>query len=298
VDDIVLFDRKKGLREVRRLWKELRRREFDLVLNLNVYFKAAVPTIFARTQHRLAFGRDRARDLVWLFADHNLPPRSRRHNVDMFLEFLDYLGLEPGPVEWRLAITEAERAAQADFFGGLHRPVIGLVPTTGRDAKDWATGRFAELATRVERDLGATVLLLGGPDEREVRRAAEVVASTDADPIPALGPDLRRLVWLIDGCDLVVAGDTGPLHIARALETPVVGLYGHTDPAHHGPYRAYEELLVDRFNYEGPGRAAQPSDSSSKLGRMPLIPVDEVLTRVEMALANYMHPTPPPRRRG
>lgn len=289
VDRVVTFDRVRGLREVAAVRRKLRPLRFDLVLNLNIYFKAAVPTFFARAPHKVSFGRDRARDLVWLFANHHLPPGPTAHRVDMYLEFATFLDLTPDRVAWRMALTEDERAAQREFFSRVDgRAVAGIVATAGRPEKDWPTERFGRLATALDRDFGVRVVLLGGPGRREAARAQEIGRGADGTPIQALGDDLRRLIYLIDGCDFIIAPDTGPVHIARALETPVIGLYGHTDPRLHGPYRAYEDLTIDRFNYDAPGVPAITGAGRPKSGRMPMISVKNVLEKVEHALGNYV----------
>jgi heptosyltransferase I len=96
---------------------------------------------------------------------------------------------------------------------------------------------------------------------------------------------VRRLIWLIGGSRLLIAPDTGPVHIARALDVPVIGLYGHTNPWRVGPYRRFEELWVD--TYTEPGSAPDPSNRTPRLGRMERISVDDVLARVSHALEHH-----------
>ncbi len=295
VDEVVLYDRRGGLKELLSLRRGLRGREFDLVINCGIYFKSAPPTYLARAEHKLGFGRARANDLVWMLVNHRLPPRGPRHRQDMYLEFLTYLGIEAEPLEWRISLTEEEREAQGRFFEGLGADrVAGLVTTTAMKPKDWPVERFASLATVLDREFGFRVLLLGGPGERERSRAGEVAAAAGADLVWTLSGSLRRLVYLVDGCDLVIAPDTGPLHIARALETPVIGLYGHTDPLRAGPYGKYEDLVVDRYNYESDGRPYRGSaerQHPARAGgraRMERIGVQDVIERVELALERYL----------
>lgn len=291
VDEIITFDRKKGLAEVRSLWRKLKPLQFDLVLNFNIYFKAGVPTLLARAPHKISFGRDRARDLVWLLANHRLPPSSARHTQDTFLEFLAYLNVTPDPIEWRITFSDQERDAQNEFFSRFEgRPSVGIVPTAGRSLKDWPVGRYALLATALERDYGFRVILLGGPDRRAHERARELAEISEASVEWALGHDLRRLAYLVEACDLLIVPDTGPLHIARALGTPVIGLFGHTDPIRNGPYRAYEDLWVDRYNYDGPDEPSDFTGTGGREGRMPLITVADVLDRVAVALELYLKP--------
>jgi heptosyltransferase I len=296
VDETICFDRRGGLAEVLRLRRLLKGTSFDVVLNCGIYFKSAVPTFLARAPHKIGYGRDRAFDMVWLFANHRLAPQGPRHRQDMYLELAEYLGADVSRPEWNIAFTDSERAAQAEFFGASEgRRVVGIVATAGGRGKNWSVDRFAELATALERDFGFRVLLLGGPGAAEQQRAHELTEMSTADFAWALGPDLRRLAYLIDGCDLLIAPDTGPLHIARALETPVVGLYGHTNPHRSGPYRAYEDLVVDRYNYDAPGipysgpvEQLNPARPGCRAGRMELIRVADVLEKVGLALRRYL----------
>jgi len=286
IDEVVVFEKKRGWRGVRDLARALAGRDFDVALNFNIYAKSAFPTLLSRAPRRVGFGRDRARDGVWLAATEHLATRPPRHTQEMFLEFLDHLGVHDYAVEWKLDFTGEERRAQQDFFAGLEgRPVVSLVIASARAEKDWPAARYAELADALERDFGFRVLLLGGPSARERAIAEEIRARAAAQPVDALGEGVRRIAWTLAGSDLVVAPDTGPLHIARALEVPVIGLFGHTNPYRVGPWRRFEDLWVDRWTE--PGAAPDASRNEPKPGRMAQITAAEVLERVERAVERY-----------
>lgn len=288
IDDVVVYRKKRGVAGVRELWGALRGRDFDLAINLNIYFKSVWPTMLSGAPIRLGFDRERSRDMVWLFHNRRLPTRPRQHTQDMFLEFLAMLGVPAEPLEWRITLTQEERAQQASFFDALgrDRPVVSLVPATANPKKDWLADGFAQLVDALEHDFGFRTLLVGGPSEREAAIAADIEAKASVAPARALGDGIRRLVWLLEGSDLVVAPDTGPVHIARALGVPVIGLYGHTNPWRVGPYRWCQDLWVDA--YTDLGAAPDPSAWDPKHGRMERITVDDVLERVERARLRYM----------
>ena len=283
IDDVVVYQKKRGLAGVNQLRRELAGRRFDLAINFNVYVKSAWPTLLSRAPHRLGFGRDRAMEGTWLAANHHLPPGPRAHTQDLFFEFLQHLGLpKPAMPEWRIAFTEEERSAQAEFFAPLRdRPVVAVVPASANAKKDWFADRYARVVDALEADFGYRTMLIGGPGAREQAIAREITERASAGPVWALGDSIRRLMWLIDGADLLIAPDTGPVHIARALGVPVVGLFGHTNPWRVGPYRAYEELWIDR--YTEPGEAPDPSNWTPKLGRMEQVTANDVLDRVQRA---------------
>lgn len=284
VDRVVVFHKKAGARGVARLRRDLAAEERpDLTLNLNIYFKSVFPTILRGARHRLGFDRDRSRDGVWLFANHHLLPGPRRHTQDLFLEFLARLGVPAEPLAWRLQLTPVEQREQAEFFAPLAgQPVVALVPASANPHKDWVAERHAALVDALASDFGARVVLIGGPAAREQAVARLVMAGAQSSPLQALGDGVRRLLWLIGGSDLVIAPDTGPVHIARALEVPVIGLYGHTNPWRVGPYRRYEDLWVDRYN--DPGEAPDPSRAEPRHGRMDRIRVADILGRADRVL--------------
>lgn len=283
IDDVVIFHKRDGVRGVRRLARDLAQREFDLTINLNVYIKSAWPTVLSRAPRRLGFGPDRAREGVWLFETEHVVPRRRAHTLDMFLEFLDHLGVPRGPVEWRITFSPQEHAARDTFFAPLRdRPVVVMVPASANRKKDWPAQRFAAVAEALVHDHHAHVLLAGGPSARERQLASEIIEQANVPIINALGDDVRRMMWLVSGADLVIAPDTGPLHVARACDVPVIGLFGHTNPWRVGPYGKFQELWVDR--YTEPDAAPDPSCFDPKLGRMELITVDDVLRNVALAL--------------
>ena len=280
VDDVIVFHKQNGVAGVRALWREMRQRRFDLTLNLNHYFKSVWPTVFSRAPRRIGFNRPIAREGIWLTATEHLPRRERHHTQEMFLEFLPLLGIQRTEPQWLIPITEDERAQQEAFFQALRdRRVIGVVGATKNPRKDWPAENYPALVDALSERLDAHVVLLGGPGAREQGVAQRIVEHAHNRPVWGLGDSIRRLVWLIDGCNLIIAPDTGPVHIARALEVPVVGLFGHTNPWRVGPYRRYENLWIDRYTDGQP----DPVDFTPKLGRMERITVEDVLQKAAIA---------------
>ncbi|HET9949430.1 MAG TPA: glycosyltransferase family 9 protein [Longimicrobiales bacterium] len=290
VDELVVFRRERGPRAIRAyvaLRRALRGRRFDLLLGLQVYLKAGLVTALVPARVKLGFDRRRARDLQWLFTDRRIPPHPEQHVQDQYFEFLRFLGVDPEPVVWSLAPTGAERAARDAFFARFDRPACAMVLGTSRPAKNWHAAGYARLAEELERRHGLLPLLVGGPSPVERRMADEVRARTRARVVDALGDNLRRLLWLLDGSALVVTPDTGPLHVARALGRPVVSLFGHTNPKRTGPYRAFQDLVVDGYaEHEGED---YPVTRAYRDG-MQRVTAERVLEKVDLAMRRYVSP--------
>ncbi|HSJ23190.1 MAG TPA: glycosyltransferase family 9 protein [Longimicrobiales bacterium] len=281
VDEFILFHRRRGtdaLRSFSGASKALAGRRFDLLINLQVYLKAGLLTSIARADVKLGFDRKRARDMNWLFTTHRIPPRPPGHVQDQYFEFIQHLGINPEPVEWRLPLTDAERVAQREFLDGLDRPMCGVVVGTSKTAKNWAPERYARLLEVLEADYGYRTVLLGGPSAAEKAAAAQILLDTRAQPVDALANDVRRLLWLLDGSSLVVSPDTGPLHAARALDRPVVGLYGYTNPKRYGPYRRPWQVVDGYAKFAGEDYGPAAGYRSDGMDR---ITVEMVLEGVE-----------------
>ncbi len=287
IDSFVLFERRRGLaalRSLREVAAALRPRRFDLLLGLQVYLKAGLITGLARARVKLGFDVARARDAQWVFTNARIPAHAPQHVQDQYFEFLRHLGVDPEPVTWGLTLTSAEREAQAAFFGGLDAPTCAVVVATSRADKNWAPERYARLLEEIEGRHGLRPLIVGGPSRTEREIASRIVAETKANVVNGLGNDLRRLLWLVDGSALLVTPDTGPLHIARAIEKPVVSLFGRTNPRRFGPYRKFEDLVVDGYASHAGEEYPPTPVARDGMGR---VTVDAVVEKVALALERY-----------
>lgn len=312
VDEFLLFPRgirgrsptalanaSQALRHTARALQEVGHRQpggsFDLLLNLQVYFKAGVLTGLAPACLKLGFDWRRSRDLNWLFTTHRIPPNPQRfsHTQDQYFEFLRYLGVDPEPVEYGLSLTGSEEVERRDFFQKVDRPSCAVVVATSNPRKDWTAEGYARVAEGLHHDLDLQPMLVGGNSPNEVEMARRITALSRAPIQNAMGDGLRRLLWILSGSALVISPDTGPLHMARAMELPVVGLYGYTNPKRSGPYRMFEDLIVD-------GYARSPAENYAispkrRSGGMARITPEKVLQKVELALERYVDTAPIPR---
>ena len=289
IDEFILFQRRRGfsaLAGFRELRRTMRGRRFDLLIGLQVYFKAGLITALTPARVKLGFDRSRARDAQWLFTNRRIPPHAQQHVQDQYFEFLYFLGIDPNPVTWNIRFTEEERAAQQRFFGRLDRPACAVVVGTSKLEKNWTAAGYARVLDEVDRTHGLRPVIVGGPSVVERRIADQIISTTKADVIDMLGEDLRRLTWLIGGSALLIAPDTGPLHIGRALGTPAVSLFGYTNPKRSGPYRMWDDLVVDGYaRYPGEDYPISPVYRDG----MKRVTAEHVLEKVSLAMRKYVN---------
>ena len=282
VDEFLLFDRSSGLEGFADFRRQISNRHFDLTIGLQVYMKAGLLTGMLPSRRKLGFDPARARDLNWLFTNEQIPAHEPQHVQDQYFEFLDYLGV-PACREWEFGFSEQERVDQARFFEQIERPTLAVVLRTTRQGKNWPLDRYARVLEIAETDLGLRPVLIGSRAPAEAAAAEELIRLTRARPINALENDLRRLTWILDGSNFALSPDTGPLHVAVALRTPTVSLFGYTDPKRVGPYRRFQDLVIDR--YTRPGEVTPSMEF--RPGNMEQITVEDVAEKLEHAVRSY-----------
>jgi heptosyltransferase I len=187
-------------------------------------------------------------------------------------------------VTWNLGPWPHERAAQRARLEPLPRPYAVLVIGASHPAKEWPAPRWAELCDALLERYGLTPVLAGGRTPRELATERAIVRTCRTPPVSTLGWALRDLVALLDGAALAISLDTGPLHMAVALNRPVISLMGWNNPKRVGPYRRFHDLIVDA--YGDPGEA-YPISLQHRAGRMQRITVEMVLEKVERWREQY-----------
>ncbi|HZP36877.1 MAG TPA: lipopolysaccharide heptosyltransferase I [Methylomirabilota bacterium] len=226
--------------KVRRLRHRVRSAGFDVAIDLQGLMKSGLLTAYTGAPVRIGFTADRCRErLNCLFTNLRVRPPDRAvHVVDQYLSLLGPLGVPPGPVEFHLPLEPAAERRMEDFLGeqGVkrHESLIAINPGAGRADKQWPVAHFRALADRLAQEPNARILLLWGPDE--VHMARQIMHGLQARAILAPPTDLHELGALLRRASLMVANDTGPLHLAAALGTPSLGLYGPTRAERNGPY--------------------------------------------------------------
>jgi heptosyltransferase I len=284
VDEILIFDRSKGLRAFADIASELGKRRFDLVINLQVYFKAGIVTGATRAPIKLGFDRARARDMNWLFTNRKISPHPVQHVQDQYFEFLAALGVSPEPVEWDLGPWPQEREWQRKFTASIDRPIASIVVATSKPEKDWMPERWAEVSDALHEKFGMQVVLVGGRSERELAAERIVMERAKHKPRSELGSGLRNLVSILDASALVLSPDTGPLHMSVALDRPVISLMGYTNPKRTGPYRRFHDLIIDAYGEPGED---YPISMENRPGRMRRIETGHVIEKIQLWRDRY-----------
>lgn len=285
VDRFVVFDRKGGLEALIKIRSELKEDLFDTIFMLQVSLKASLISLCARGKVKLGFDFGRSREGQWLFSNKKIPKKTPGHVVDQFFEFLDALGMEDCPLDWDIHVTEDEKAYQKDFFKAIKRPVVSFVIASSNIEKDWHAEGYARVMDEVDSRLNLQPMIVGGPSDWERNLAERITGMCRCRPVLALEKPVRHTLLQLAGSAVVVAPDTGPMHMAVAMNVPTVALYGYSDPRRCGPYRRFQDLLIDKYNL--PDETKDTINRKTKKGRTSMITPQEVFEKIEYALNKY-----------
>jgi heptosyltransferase-2 len=249
-----------------KLIRELRAEKFDAALLLQNAFQAAWMAWLARIPLRIGYARDHRSFLLHDAIEPPLPA-AYGHQVYYYLQLLFRAGLidKPRPVEEvRLRLTDAEKSWAIKKLESLDlsgpRLLVGLAPGAAfGPAKRWMPERFAGLADRLIGALNADVLIFGSAAERPL--AEEIARSMKRTPTIVAGEtSLRQLLSLMAGCRLIIANDSGPMHLAAALGVPLVAVFGSTDERATGPLGTRIRIVKREVECSPCGRRECPID--------------------------------------
>ncbi|WP_169979203.1 glycosyltransferase family 9 protein [Tautonia rosea] len=241
LDDVIPFDRARaglgprGLATTSRLFVDLRRRGFDVTIDLQGLFRSGLMTFATAAPVRI--GRADAREGASVFYTHQVASDAT-HAVDRLLDVALALGAERVLPRFNLAIREEDRQWAETALAGVPRPLLVLNPGARWLTKRWPPRHFAEVARRAVARFGVGLVVVGAAEDRplstSIRRELEPLGIPVRDLTGQTS--LMGLAAVMAKADLVLSNDTGPLHLAVASGARVIAIFTCTDPAKTGPY--------------------------------------------------------------
>jgi heptosyltransferase-1 len=222
---------------LRGMLSRIRRHRFAAAIDYQGLWKSASIPFFARVPKRIGFSSETVREAgVPLFYTDRVHVNPAAHLADQNGELSVRAGAKPGTAAVRLQVSlDDETSVKKTLRSQGIAEYVVLSPGGGWRSKCWPAERFGKLALRVLEEMKLRCVINAGPGEEDLVQG--VLASAGAARPATYSSNLGELMALLKNASAVVAGDTGPLHLADALGAPVVAIFGPTDPARNGPYR-------------------------------------------------------------
>jgi len=295
----VVIEKPRTFSDYRAFYRRFSERDFDVVLAMqaNLRINLLYPALHAPI--KIGFDRTRAREGQWLFCDQRIPFHDD-HLVDSFLSFVEKLTGQAAEAIWDLPIDEVEHAwANEQIFNFKtsltpalsqrareRRQCIAIHPHASKAERNWLPERYAEV---IQKSSGG-IVLTGGDSLAERTLCQQLCAIAPDRTLDLCGmTSPKQLAALLGKVDVLIAPDTGAVHIARAMNTPVIGLYAVASPKLTGPYQR-TEYCVDRYpeavrKYLGKDPEQLPWNTRvHHRDAMSLIEVDDVLQQLTRVL--------------
>ncbi len=241
------YDKKSGMAGVKELRKQLPPGRFEALLQMQVAFRANLLSAFIPADRRIGYDRSRSKDLHGLFINERIPDRPGIHVLDAIGSFCEPLGLRQTEVSWDLAVPPSAHEWAAAQWQDDGRPVLMISPCSSHVRRNWYADRYAAVANHAAQR-GWQVVLCGGRSELERSMADAIQAQLPVPALDLVGKDtLKQLPALLARANLVMTPDSGPMHIANAMGTKVLGLHAASNPHRSGPY-SDRRYCVDRYD--------------------------------------------------
>jgi heptosyltransferase I len=280
--EFIVIDKPNHLSDYWRFKKQMRGRTFDVLLAPQASLRTNLLYPLIKAKRKIGYDDYRANDGHRWFINERITP-GFEHTLDGFLKFAQALGINEKIIRWDLPIATSDYE-WAERILPKQEPILVVNPAASKPERIWPVDRYIEVLRRAQEQWHIQVILTGGPGDFDRKLAEEIM-----NEIPALNltgkTKPKQLLALISKADAVLCPDTGPSHMATAVNTPVIALHAVTNPLISGPY-LFQHLVVNRYP-----EAAQKilgSDSIEKVWgqhvhgdeSMKLISVNEVMQKL------------------
>ncbi len=290
--EFIEFNKSAGWSGIKALRQQLRGRQFDVLLQMQLSLRANLVSRLIKARRRIGYDRIRSKELHGLAVNERIPYLKDCHVLDGLMQFATYLGCEEPVFAWQIPVSQTDQDWAADKIKPK-RPNVIISPCSSHALRNWSNERYAQLVDHLVQDYQAHVMLCASPAAKEMA-TTQAIADLCQSPVTDLaGQDtLKQLLCLMHQADLVVSPDSGPLHMAGSVGTPVIGLLAASNYRRSGSYQ-YPDLTVDAYPEACQLFLKRPVDKvkwgtkTEFAGAMDLIEVADVVAKIKQADEQY-----------
>jgi len=281
IDNVIEFKRKRSVAAMWDLFQKLQKEDFDITLDLQRHLKSGFFSLLSRGQRRIGFHRKNAKELNWLFNNESIPYCDENlPKLGHYLKFTEHLGLpEPNRLDFGLETLDVNKLVPP-AVAAIQNSFIAVVMGSSWESKDWNFEGYGNLVQHIIKNQNRRVVLLGGSDQWTVAEKL-IEKANSPNVINLTGNPLIEMTAVLKAAAAAVGPDSGPGHLAAAVGTPYVTLFGPTPANRHVPYGC-EHLIVQSDLDCAPCYQKQCPEGDNRC--MENIKVDDVAQKISVAL--------------
>jgi len=283
--EFIVIDKPNSLSSYMQCRRQLRRQSFDVVFAAQASLRANLLYPFMKAPIKIGFDATRSRDAHGLFINRRID-FSKEHLLDGFMRFAKLLGVSDEPLEWNLSIGTTHHDWAQQQLSIKQGRWLAINPMASKRERDWFVDRYVDVIDQAVERWGVNVVLTGGPSDAEKAFSQAIAEKTKTDCLVLTGEtNLKQMAALLGAVDVLLAPDTGPVHIATAMGTPVIGMYAVAPAELSGPYLSQALSInkypdaVKKFLKEDPEKVAWGKRVHTQEA-MGLITVDDVMQKL------------------
>ncbi|MCF6300873.1 MAG: glycosyltransferase family 9 protein [Proteobacteria bacterium] len=290
--NFIVFHKSTGLKGMFDLRKILKGQCFDVLLHMQYSFRANVLAFFIKAKRRIGFDKKRSRELHGLVVNERIAFKKNIHVLDGFMQFADCLGVKSPVYDWQIPVSASDQKFAENLIDS-QKPTVVISPCSSQLMRNWKISRYAKITDYLVEKYQAQVILTGSPAKAELETVAQIEAVCEHPVLNIAGKDtLKQLLCLFQQADLVISPDSGPLHMAGSVNTPVIGLAAATNCKRSGSYQ-FPQLTVNCYpeacvKFHGQTEEQLKWGAKNELpGAMDLVTVEAVIKKIELANKLY-----------
>ena len=244
--EFVAFNKADGWQAIKKMRSTFSGNKFDVLLQMQLSFRANLVSRFIPATRRIGFDAKRSKEGHGMVINERIPYLHDCHVLDGFMQFADYLGCDEKVMNWDIPTASEDENLASDIIAEEQINVV-ISPCSSHKLRNWSIERYAAVADWLVEKYNAQVILTGSPSPQEAEFVSSIQSICKHPVINIAGKDtLKQLLCLLKQADLVISPDSGPLHMAGSVGTPVIGLMAASNNKRSGSYQ-YADLAVDKY---------------------------------------------------
>ena len=280
--DFIRVNKINTLREFFKIRADLKKCSFDVLLATQASMSAHLFYLMLKAKRKIGYDAIRGKDLHSLFINEKIP-FVKEHTVDGFLRFAKYLGVKEQTIDGKIPLDSQDYNLADNTIGTNTFYVMN--PFSSKRERDWVLDRYVQVATQIHAQTNFILVLTGS--KADWKKCEELKNKIPGSVMNMAGKtSLRQLAAILDRAKFVISPDTGPLHIASSMNTPVIGLYSASPSETTGPYFS-REYTIDKHQLALTKFCKGKNLWNKRIYNdevMKLITVDDVLEKVQLVI--------------
>lgn len=248
IDDIdfIIFNKKNGFKEYLSIFKVLNKLKFDVLLHMQMSLRSSFISLAIKSQFKVGFDKERAKDLQWLFTNKKIKAQTHQHVIDSLFGFSELLGIKGHKLSWNIPISNENYISAKSLLKGISKYII-ISPCSSKAYRNWNLQGYIDITNYIHKNSDYKVILTGGNSPLEIEFGSNIFQESKIKPLNLIGKtNLKELLAVIEGATFMISPDSGPAHMSTAMGTPVIGLYATTNPDRAKPYLS-SKWVVNRY---------------------------------------------------